>query len=121
MTESHIIQNIHTTVVWMPCKPGEVPRPAPAVLSEAEAIEFLRIGHATNPQRTMAHWRSSGKLPAARTCKNFVYRIEDLLELVKILASSKTSRVKIKAPTTAYGKNRKRRVPHENTPHGPTA
>lgn len=56
-------------------------KPAPAVLTAEEAVEFLRLD-GKNPLRTLKYWRDEGELVGFRLGKRVRYRLEDVLSFV---------------------------------------
>lgn len=56
---------------------------APSVLTEAEAIEFLRIEDYSNPHLTLRHYRGKGKLKATRIGRELRYSSAELLAFLE--------------------------------------
>lgn len=63
-------------MAWLPTKP---PRPCPEILTEAEAILYLRIDTAEgSKKRTLKRYRRLGMLRGIRIGNQIHYRLEDL-------------------------------------------
>ena len=58
-------------------------QPAPSVLTEAEAIKFLRIGSFSNPSTTLRYYRSRGKLHGAKIGRGLFYTSVELLRFLE--------------------------------------
>jgi len=60
-------------------------RPCPDVLTEAEAIKYLRLDKTgiRNPKRTLQHYRTLGKLKGAKIGRAVVYPLAELQRFVK--------------------------------------
>lgn len=56
-------------------------KPVPAVLTDAEAAEFLRLD-GEHPERTLKYWRDKGELVGIRLGKRIRYRLEDVLSFL---------------------------------------
>jgi hypothetical protein len=61
--------------------------PCPAILTESEAIRFLRLAEIgiKNPGNTLRYYRNLGILRATRIGNRNVYTVDSLVELVKTL------------------------------------
>ena len=63
-----------------PTSPGIPPSPCPELLTEEEAIRYLRldtIGGLRNPKETLARYRANGKLRGTQVSKKIFYlRVE---------------------------------------------
>ena len=58
-------------------------RLAPTVLTETEAIRFLRIQDYKNPHLTLRHYREQGKLKATRIGRKLFYTSAELLRFLE--------------------------------------
>ena len=60
--------------------PGDPPRPCPEILTEEEAIAYLRLPDmgVKNPKHSMYRWRHMGMLVGIKYSKEIVYRRSDL-------------------------------------------
>lgn len=94
--------------IWMP---GHPQRRAPAVLSESDLIEFLRLDRARNPRRTIKYWRISGKLKSLIISRKCVYRLEDVMTFLKEMSENRTKSLEERAPPVAKASRRQRRIP----------
>ena len=95
---------------WMPCKPGETPRPAPTIMSQEDAIEFLGMKDGNKPLESLNYWRRIGKLRGAYvSLGRHSYLLTDLIEFIK--NKSQEAPIVVKPPSKAFGKNRERRIP----------
>ena len=56
----------------------------PALLTEDEAIIFLRLDTETNPKRTLKYYRDKGHLRGVKIGKNFLYPKQELLNFIDI-------------------------------------
>jgi hypothetical protein len=64
-----------------PLLPGFPPSPCPELLTEEEAIRYLRldtIGGLRNPKETLARYRSNGLLRGTQVSKKIFYRRVEL-------------------------------------------
>ena len=59
--------------------------PAPEVMTQEEAIHFLRLDHADlkNPATTLQYYRDKGELKGIRIGKTIRYTKEDLLTFLR--------------------------------------
>ena len=70
---------------WAVILPGDPPQPCPELLTEGEAIRYLRldtIGIA-NPSGTLRRYRERGLLRATQVSKRVFYRRIELDEFLK--------------------------------------
>lgn len=60
--------------------PGDPPQPCPELLTEDEAIRYLRldVDGPTNPEQTLRYYREKGLLRGVRVGKRLRYRRKDL-------------------------------------------
>ncbi len=82
---------------WYPCfmpQGGQI-IPVPEVLTEEEAIQFLRLDQdgPKNPQNTLQYYREQGFLHACQIGKRLRYTKTELLRFLEIM----TERTNIKA------------------------
>ncbi|MCC6971057.1 MAG: helix-turn-helix domain-containing protein [Phycisphaerales bacterium] len=70
----------HENTVWLSTDP---PRPAPEVMSTAEAMIYLRIPISKRGVRTLRYYQSKGKLKGFRAGKEIVFRLEELRRFVR--------------------------------------
>ena len=54
----------------------------PCLLTEEEAVKFLRIDTENNPQRTLKYYRDKGQLRATRIGNNYCYTKKELLAFI---------------------------------------
>ena len=54
----------------------------PCLLTEEEAVKFLRIDTENNPQRTLKYYRDKGQLRATRIGNNYCYMKKELLAFI---------------------------------------
>lgn len=82
-----------SSIIFM--KVGETIVPAPEVLTEEEAIQFLRLDQdgPKNPQITLQYYREQGLLRACQIGKRLRYTKVELLRFLEIM----TERTNIKA------------------------
>ncbi|MHC4232195.1 MAG: helix-turn-helix domain-containing protein [Planctomycetota bacterium] len=71
--------NIHINTIYMP--DGTV---MPELLTEREAIVFLRIDQENNPERTLKYYRDKGQLRAVKIGTNLLYPKQELLSFIKV-------------------------------------
>jgi hypothetical protein len=62
--------------------PGQPPQPCPELLTEEEAIRYLRLDSDRNPSRTLRYYRERGLLQATAVGRHHRYR---RIELDKFL------------------------------------
>ena len=62
-------------------------RPAPELMTEEEAIQFLRldIDGPANPNQTLQYYRSRGVLKATRIGKHLRYSKQELLKFIEVM------------------------------------
>jgi hypothetical protein len=71
--------------VWMPCAPGEQPRPAPPLLTALECCQMLRLDTGVkNPLRTLEHYRARGLLTGIRVGRGYVYPLSSVWRFVQL-------------------------------------
>ena len=100
MQTETVTYHLHPGVPLMPNG-----KPAPTVLTEAQAIEFLRLNETSrSPARTLQYWRSSGKIRSAKISRAHTYHLEDLIAFLRERANDQP---KLSKPTAAFGKRRK--------------
>ena len=56
----------------------------PELLTEQEAILFLRLDTENNPSRTLKYYRDKGQLRAVKIGTNLLYPKSELLNFIKI-------------------------------------
>ena len=73
-----------TATRWLPTVP---PVPCPDLLTDEQAIAFLQVGASDtkHPLKTLAYYRSSGKLRGVRLGRAIVYPIGELERFVREL------------------------------------
>lgn len=66
--------------------PGYMPNGCimPELLTEDEAILFLRLEKENNPSRTLKFYRDKGQLRGLRIGANFLYPKQELLKFIKV-------------------------------------
>ena len=67
------------TPVYMP--DGSI---MPELLTEREAILFLRLDNEKNPSRTLKYYRDKGQLRGLKIGTNFLYPKQELLDFIQI-------------------------------------
>ena len=70
--------NINRWPVYMP--DGSI---MPELLTEQEAIQFLRLDTENNPSRTLKYYRDKGQLRAVKIGSNLLYPKQKLLSFIK--------------------------------------
>lgn len=72
-------------VVWMPCKEGDQPRPAPALLTPGEVIQLLRLDVSgnRNPMRTLEYYRAEGLLLGTKVGRSYVYPLSSVWKFIQ--------------------------------------
>ena len=58
--------------------PGDPPQPCPELLTEEEAIRYLRLEGDRNPSRTLKYYREKGLLRATNVGRHLLYRRVEL-------------------------------------------
>lgn len=56
----------------------------PVLLTEDEAIIFLRLETENNPKRTLKYYRDKGQLKAVKIGTNLLYPMQELLDFIQI-------------------------------------
>lgn len=56
----------------------------PELLTEEEAIVFLRLDKENNPARTLKYYRDKGRLRGVKIGTNFLYPKSELLKFVEV-------------------------------------
>jgi len=56
----------------------------PELLTEQEAIVFLRLETENNPTRTLKYYRDKNQLRAVKVGKNLLYSKQELLSFIQI-------------------------------------
>ena len=81
-----------TTTGWhyAPILPGTPPQPCPELLTESEAIKYLRldIDGPARPELTLRYYRERGFLHATRVGRRLRYRRVELDRLLETLTGS---------------------------------
>ena len=66
--------------------------PCPALLTEDEAVRYLRLDGDRNPGRTLRYYRERGLLRATHLGRHLFYRLVELEEFLERLTAAKASR-----------------------------
>lgn len=80
MTVPMIMQNYPVMFVL----PGDPPQPCPELLTEREAVRYLRLDDDKNPSRTLRYYRERGLLKGTIVGRHLLYRrieLDRFLEL----------------------------------------
>jgi hypothetical protein len=56
----------------------------PELLTEEEAIKFLRLDAESNPDRTLKFYRDKGQLRGVKIGRNFLYPQKEVLQFIEI-------------------------------------
>ena len=72
------LNNYNTTLHFMP--DGSV---MPMLLTEQEAIVFLRLENEKNPARTLKYYRDKGQLKGVKIGTNFLYPKKEILSFIE--------------------------------------
>jgi hypothetical protein len=74
-------------LILMPILPGDPPQPCPELLTEEEAIRYLRLDTdgPAKPALTLRHYREKGLLRATRVGRKLRYRRVELDRLMENL------------------------------------
>ncbi|MHC4445891.1 MAG: helix-turn-helix domain-containing protein [Planctomycetota bacterium] len=72
-------------LILMPILPGDPPQPCPELLTEEEAIRYLRLDTdgPAKPELTLRHYREKGSLRATRIGRKLRYRRVELDRLME--------------------------------------
>ena len=78
-------QVVPDVVVWMPCAPGQQPRPAPPLLTTEEVIEILRLNESgcRNPRRTLEYYRQQGLITGIKTGRKVMYPLKSVFQFIQ--------------------------------------
>jgi hypothetical protein len=78
-------QVVPDVVVWMPCAPGEQPRPAPPLLTADEVCQLLRLNESgcANPLRTLEYYRQNGLLPGIKNGRRVMYPLASVFRFIQ--------------------------------------
>jgi hypothetical protein len=71
--------NIHIDTLYMP--DGSV---MPELLTEQEAIVWLRLETENNPSRTLKYYRDKGQLRGVKIGSNLLYPKQELLSFIEV-------------------------------------
>jgi len=71
--------------------------PCPELLTESEAILYLRLDDASDPERTMKYYRDKGQLVAIKVGKWNRYRRQDLDNFLALKSEEKQRRLAVQA------------------------
>ncbi|HOW74104.1 MAG TPA: helix-turn-helix domain-containing protein [Phycisphaerae bacterium] len=58
--------------------PGDPPQPCPELLTEKEAVRYLRLDDNKNPSRTLKYYRERGLLRGTPVGRHLLYRRVEL-------------------------------------------
>lgn len=74
----------------IPILPGDPPEPAPELLTEQEAIRYLRLDKVgiSNPSETLRRYRALGLLRGTQVSKRVLYRRVELDRFLERLTES---------------------------------
>lgn len=70
---------VHPNTHYMP--DGRI---MPELLTEQEAILFLRLEKENNPERTLKYYRDKGQLRGLKIGTNFLYSKRELLNFIEV-------------------------------------
>jgi hypothetical protein len=78
-------QVVPDVTVWMPCAPGEQPRPAPPLLTADEVCQLLRldVSGCRNPRRTLEYYRQQGLLSGIKSGRTVMYPLASVYTFIQ--------------------------------------
>lgn len=78
--------NDRAAIVATAILPGNPAQPCPEVMTQGEAIRYLRLDGDKNPSRTLQYYRERGLLRATQVGRHLLYRRIELERLTEVKA-----------------------------------